>query len=430
MAARKKVTEPEMENSESVETVETVLTAETEENTSPGEIGNPDGDSGTFPDLDELEDTQVQETESSEDEETTSALRSILGSLPPEQRKEFADLVNKISFRGHSIAKATKQQMREMLRDEENIHAMDGSYKSDAKKLKEDMIELAASATTGRILTGKIFGISDIESNSEVKQYKAKVRFGNGTCKVLIPDFVLFNFDYSKRLDPDVQKKVKRRMQSMLGAEIDFVVKHWDAKTKTAYGDHIKAMEKNGWHNYLNPQNYDVIKPGMLVEAKIIAVRVADLIVSAKGVDARIPMGECGWAHYIDLRDVFKVGQSVVAKVLNISQKEVEKAGGERYNLVGLELSIRQASKDPREKYWHDYKENDVYIASVTGVDPAGNGVFLMLDNKVQALAAYPTFGAIPEVGDDVTVQITEKVIVQKNDGTKEYRIFCILKRK
>lgn len=437
MAAKKKVVDQELDNSESTGNVITENVAPPDGSISASEtipedqcVEDPEL---SGPDLDEFEEEQETELASGDDlddPETTSAINSILGSLPPEQRREFAILMRKISFRGHSVARASKKQMREMLHDEEVVHAMGrtSTYNSDAKKLKEDMTELAASAQSKRILSGVVAGMAEIESNSSVKQYKAKIRFGNDTCTVWIPDFVMFNFDYNNRLDPDIQKKVYQRISSMLGSRVDFIVKHWDVKTKTAYGDRLKAMEKHGWNYFVNENNPEIIRKGMLVEAEILAVRKADLIVSAMGVEARIPLEECGWAHYSDLNDEFKKGSVVAARVLNISRKEVEKAGGEKYQLIGLELSIRQASKDPREKYWNDYKEQELYVARVTAVD-ATVGVFIMLDNKVQALAAYPAYGNHPQVGDDVTVQVTEKVIVPKNDGTKEYRIFCVFKR-
>lgn len=376
-------------------------------------------------------DAEDQGENSKENSAATILQQNVdISMLSPEEKKAFGQLLAKISFRGPSVAKASRQEMRVMMTEKDRIHTRSGTVtvETETRQLRQDMVALSASARSGRVLTGRIKGIRDIDSNSEVKQYMAQIAFGNQTCQVLIPDFVLINYNYDKRLDPETQKKVHNRMRSMIGSEIDFIVKHWDPKKKIAYGDRLKAMEKLGWNYYVNENNPDRILKEMIVEATVIAVRPRYIMVSALGVEARIPIDECGWEHYLDLRENYKNNQVVLAKVLDISQTEVSKASGEIYRLVGLQLSIRQTSIDPREKYWNDYNESCICMARVTAVDPNGSGVFVMLDDKTPALAAYPKFGRDPEVGEEQLVQITEKTIVEKPDGGNEYRIFCVFK--
>ncbi len=391
----------------------------------------------TFIDAEDMEpDESTFDTEDQEPDREDNSAATILqqnvdtSMLSEEEKKTWGQLISKINFRSPSVAKASKREMREMMTEKNRIHTRSGTVtvETETKKLKQDMIALSASARNQRVLTGRIKGIRDIDTNSDVKQYMALIAFGNQTCQVLIPDFVLFNYNYESRLDPEIQKKVNNRMRSMIGSEIDFVVKHWDPKQKIAYGDRLKAMEKLGWNYYINEKNPDRVFREMIVEATIIAVRPRYIMVSALGVEARIPIEECGWEHYLDLRENYKNNQVVLAKVLEISQTEVRKASGEIYHLVGLQLSIRQTTIDPREKYWNDYNETSICMARVTAVDPNGSGVFVMLDDKIPALAAYPKFGRDPEVGEEQLVQITEKAIVPKSDGNKEYRIFCVFK--
>lgn len=355
-----------------------------------------------------------------------------LSKLSEDERRNFGELISKLSYRGPSVSKASKKEMRAMLAEGTRIHTRTGevAVETDAKKLKKDMVELAASANSKgkRILRGKISGIREIDSASDVKQYLARVAFGNETCQVLIPDFVLFHYDYNQRLDPETQKKVYGTMRSMIGSEIDFVVKHWDAKERIAYGDRLKAMERLGWNYFLNEKNPDHVIKDMIVEATVIAVRQRYLMVNALGVDTRIPIEECCWAHYTDLRDHYKNNDVIAAKVLDISTTDTTKAANEKYTLVGLELSIRRTTKDPREKYWDEYKENGLYMARVTAVDPNGAGVFILLENRTPALCAYPTFGALPEVGDERIVEITEKTVLEKK-GVPEHRIFGVFKK-
>lgn len=380
--------------------------------------------------LDEDEE-QPEDVDGPADSEVLSALQTIDTSrLSAEEKKAWGALVEKISYRGHSVSRASKKKMRQMMSEGTHIHTRTGTLtvNTETKQLREDMVSLAASAREGRVLLGEISGVREIDTNGTVKQYLARVAFGNGTCQVLIPDFVLFNYDYNNRLDPETQKKVLMRMNSMVGTEIDFVVKHWDVKEKIAYGDRLKAMEKLGWNYFLNERNPERVGKGMLVEATVITVRPRYIVVSAMGVESRIPIDECGWEHYLDLRENFKNNQKVVVKVLDISEVDVKKASNEMYHLVGLQLSIKQTSKDPREKFWDIYNESNICMARVTSVDPNGNGIFVMLDGKVPALCAYPKYGEIPEVGEKRLVQITEKTIVEKQDDSKEYRIFCVLK--
>ena len=376
--------------------------------------------------------TAADETEEVEAEEMDITEARAKKVLSPEEYDQFKMLRAKIHFGGHKVSKASKSELRKMYSGE-RIVTEDGDIAAETEttRLKEDMLELAASARSGRILEGRIIGCRDVDSSTNTKRVMAVVEYGNKTCQVLIPDFVLFHFEYTEVLDEKTQRNVKRRIEAMLGANIKFIVKHFDQKTRVAYADRLKAMESIAWGNYVREtrDGRPRVVPNMIAQATVIAVSQNFIIVNALGSDSKIMKGECAWGYVDDCRNKFGVNEKVNVKVLDVKPGKVTKSGKEVYNLVFTSLSIKQATADPIVKYFNDYVEGGRYVATVTGV--TDSGVFVNIDDKVPALVAFPKYGELPTPGEQRVVQISGKEVKEepKEDGTNKltYRIFGVI---
>ena len=346
--------------------------------------------------------------------------------LTSEEYAEFQRIMQKMAFYNpHRFAAASKAQKKEMFASQ-HIITENGAVKveNETTKLKQDMLELAASAKAKRILTGYINGYREIESNGNIKQYLADVTYGYGTCKVLIPDYVLFHYQYEDHLNQKTQQAVQNRLRRMIGAEIRFIVKYFDQKTKTAYADRLKAMESIAWNNYIREITDDKprVYAGLIAQGSVVAVAGNYIIVNVFGSDSKIMREECSWNYINDCREVFKVNDRVNCKVLAVKEIDAVKASKEIYHLIATTLSIKQTTENPAKKYFDNYSVNGLYRAVVTYLNE--DGVFVVLDDKVPCLAAHPRYAELPAIGDMRVIKITEKT---KNEETGEYRIFGVL---
>lgn len=346
--------------------------------------------------------------------------------LTSEEYALFQQMMQKMAFYNpHKFAAATRAQTKEMFASE-HIVTEDGDTKveNESTMLKQDMLELVASAKAKRILSGFINGFREIETNGSVKQYIADVSYGNGTCKVMIPDYVLFHFPYEEHLTQKTQQAVQNRIRRMIGAEVKFIVKYFDQKTKTAYADRLKAMENISWNNYIRETSDGTprVCVGMIVQARVIAVAGNYIIVNALGSDSKIMREECSWNYINDCREAFKVNDILNCKVLAIKENVVEKASKEQYRLIATTLSVKQTTENPVKKYFNDFAIDGLYRATVTYINT--DGVFVILNDRVPCLTAYPRYGQLPEIGDQRVIKITEKI---KDEEKGDYRIFGVL---
>lgn len=361
------------------------------------------------------ESTEQKEEESEEPDELTE-----------EEEQMLKELQRRVSRRGHKLTKASKEEKKEMFRSDHVVtETGELEVKTESTMLKEDMIELNASAQAGRILEGTIIGCRSTNPDSDTASTVAEVLYGNGTCTVLIPDFVLFQFDITKYRTKEYQQAIAKRVKEMIGANVKFVVKNFDQKTKTAYADRLKAMESEAYGNFIRAtrEGKPRVIPGMLVQARIVAVRKNALIVYALGSEAVIKKDEVSWFYISDLREEFHVNQMVIVKVLDVKAAEVEKYQKEKYTLVATKLSIKQTTPDPMLKWFDFFKVGGLYQATITGINEAGTGVFVTLQNRVVCMCGYPKFGSLPVLGEQRVVEVTEKM--EENGKKLIYGVFA-----
>lgn len=323
----------------------------------------------------------------------------------------------------HSVQKASDLAKKEIY-SSEHVFVEDGDeafVETDSTHRKEEWLELVASANEHRILKGTITSITEISSTKDqddpdyIPDFMAKVRFKTGQFNVNIPSYVLYHYHYermNRAMAMDIQKNMMRR----LGAEIDFVVRYVDEKTGTVYGDRLSALSMRGVRNYtsINGRKPNII-PGMIVQAKIIAVAREYITVDAAGAEIRIPIEEISWLYMADAREFdgiktsecYRVGNRVNVKILSAEPKKV-KVFNSYYTLIEATGSIKQAKANPRLKYFAEFNPGDFYAGVITGITEAG--VFVNLDNKMDCVCKHPTSGRrMPIMGEQVVVRINSK---------------------
>ena len=169
--------------------------------------------------------------------------------------------------------------------------------KSEAEATDELWHEIRNAYRTRRILTGTLDGIEQTAGGKTL----ATVSFRGFRIAIPIREMLVLEERMpSGRAYADYMNRLNRILGTMLGAEIDFIVKGIDSTTHSAVASRREAMLRKRQTFYLgkDASGNPYIYPGRLVEARVIAVaekvlRVEALALSAPSLPVTCPGSGC-----------------------------------------------------------------------------------------------------------------------------------------
>ena len=324
----------------------------------------------------------------------------------------------------YSVEKADKETKREIY-SRQQIFVEEGEeeyLRTDETVLREEWIDIVASATEGRILDGTIISVTEVPTNQDkedphyVPEYMAKVKFKTGKFNVEIPSYVLYHYEYPV-YNRTAAEEIRRNIVRRLGSEIHFIARYTSEKDRMVIGDRLAALSNRGARNYasINGRRPNV-REGEQCLAKIIAVARDYIMVDAAGAEIRIPLEEVSWLYVADARmfdgqhleEDYTIGKRVPVKILSVDFKDVHVLNN-RYNLVNATASIRQTKANPKVRFYDNYRINDIYSGVVTGITE--DGVYVNINNQMDCRCKLPKNKQIPipEMGGVINLQITHK---------------------
>lgn len=237
----------------------------------------------------------------------------------------------------------------------------------------QNWTEIYASRQSGKILTGILSAVEKYKLGS--KEMDCAIVFVDGV-KVIIP-FTEMGVREDWRL-----------IRSMIGAEIDFIVKGIDTENKIAVASRKEAMEIR--RRMELPKH----KEGDIILVRVVGVGKDQVYVDAYGVEVAIPKNEIDYGYVQDVSDFVQIGDKVPAKIKKLDLEKME-----------IELSIKEAKPDPFQGIEDKYRAGGEYLAVVSGTPYYG--VFVNLEQGVSALCPLPRWAEFnPNVGDKVLVKI------------------------
>ena len=203
----------------------------------------------------------------------------------------------------------------------------------------------------------------------------------------------------SGRAYADYMNRLNRILGTMLGAEIDFIVKGIDSTTHSAVASRREAMLRKRQTFYFgkdvsgNPYIY----PGRLVEARVIAVAEKVLRVEAFGIECAIFARDLSWQWVSDVRDLYSVGDRVLVRVQEISGEDAEH--------LSIRADIRSTFSETSVDNLKKCQVQSKYAGKVT--DLRGGVVYIRLNNGVNAIAHTCYDSRMPGKKDDVSFAVT-----------------------
>ena len=268
--------------------------------------------------------------------------------------------------------------------------------KSEAEATDELWHEIRNAYRTRRILTGTLDGIEQTTGGKTL----ATVSFRGFRIAIPIREMlVLEDRMPSGRAYADYMNRLNRILGTMLGAEIDFIVKGIDSTTHSAVASRREAMLRKRQTFYLgkdttgNPYIY----PGRLVEARVIAVAEKVLRVEAFGIECAIFARDLSWQWVSDVRDLYSVGDRVLVRVQEISGEDAEH--------LSIRADIRSTFSETSVDNLKKCQVQSKYAGKVT--DLRGGVVYIRLNNGVNAIAHTCYDSRMPGKKDDVSFAVT-----------------------
>ena len=268
--------------------------------------------------------------------------------------------------------------------------------KSEAEATDELWHEIRNAYRTRRILTGTLDGIEQTAGGKTL----ATVSFRGFRIAIPIREMLVLEERMpSGRAYADYMNRLNRILGTMLGAEIDFIVKGIDSTTHSAVASRREAMLRKRQTFYLgkdatgNPYIY----PGRLVEARVIAVAEKVLRVEAFGIECAIFARDLSWQWVSDVRDLYSVGDRVLVRV--------QESSGEDAEHLSIRADIRSTFSETSVDNLKKCQVQSKYAGKVT--DLRGGVVYIRLNNGVNAIAHTCYDSRMPGKKDDVSFAVT-----------------------
>ncbi len=196
--------------------------------------------------------------------------------------------------------------------------------------------------------------------------------------------------EHYPRVNGGDKGKILERLRQYIGKEFEVKVTTLEERE-----DKIIFSEKEAW----NEQKKDIIekyKVGTVVEGKITAITDFGVFVSfGENLEGLIHISELAWQRIEDPADLFKVGDTIKAEIINRDGAKIF-------------LSAKKLLKDPWEDVEKKYKVGQIVEGKVLKVNPFG--LFVELDKDIHGLAHISQLNLAPGQKIENVYKINDKV--------------------
>ena len=254
--------------------------------------------------------------------------------------------------------------------------------------------ELTNAFRTRKILSGMLGGIEKLESGWVVAviQYKGY--------RVIIPmEEMMINLEGDGRENADTVNRQTRLANNMLGAEIDFIVRDMDQKTRSIVASRKEAMVRKRQLFYFTEctDGHPMVRPGRIVEARVIAVAPKAVRLEVFGVECSLKARDMAWEWMVDANDKFANGDIVLVKVLKMTAESPEN--------MRVEVSAKEAQPNTNRENLMRLRRQGKYVGKIT--DVYKGTYFIHLNNGVNAVAHSCNTASLPGRKDEVGFVVT-----------------------
>lgn len=278
------------------------------------------------------------------------------------------------------------------------VLTLDTRSEIETDQVREDIIwhEIHNAYRTRRILTGQLGGIEQTDSGKTIAivDYKG--------FRIVIPlKEMMINLGRSPsgEVYRELMLRQNKILGNMLGAEIDFLVRGIDSKTRSVVASRKEALLKKRQIFYLDTDAAGMyrIYEGRIVQARVIAVAEKVVRVEVFGVECSIMARDLAWDWIGDAHERFSVGDQVLVRMLSIRRDNLED--------IGIKADIKSVSQNTNHDNLKKCRIQSKYAGKVTDVHKGV--VYIRLSNGVNAVAHSCYDYRTPGKKDDVSFAVT-----------------------
>ncbi|WP_326975353.1 S1 RNA-binding domain-containing protein [Caproicibacter sp. BJN0012] len=262
---------------------------------------------------------------------------------------------------------------------------------------REEMIwhEIHNAYRTRKILTGTLGGIEQLETGKTmaIVYYKEM--------RIVIPmKEMMINLSQENSASyGEMMLRQNKILGAMLGAEIDFVVKGIDAKTRSVVASRRDAMLKKRQIFFMGTDTAGMyrIYENRIVQARVIAVADKVIRVEIFGVECSIMARDLSWDWLGDAHERFSVGDEILVRILNVKRDSLED--------LSVKADVKSVTSNTGRENLSKCKVQGKYAGKVTDIHKGT--VFVRLSIGVNAIAHSCYDNRMPGKKDDISFVVT-----------------------
>lgn len=257
--------------------------------------------------------------------------------------------------------------------------------------------EIHNAYRTHKLLTGQLGGIEQTDNGRTI----AIVNYKGYRVVIPLKEMVInMPNDLSGKEYNDMIVRQNKLLSNMLGAEIDFIIKGIDSKTRSIVASRKEAMLKKRKIFYMDTDasgKYRIYE-GRIIQARIISVAEKAIRIEAFGVECSIMARNLSWNWIGDAHDSFSVGDKILIRVIDINRDNLEN--------ITIKADVKSTSDSNNYDNLKACRVQSKYAGKVTDVH---NGVvYIRLMNGVNAIAHSCYDHRRPGQKDDVSFVVTK----------------------
>ena len=269
----------------------------------------------------------------------------------------------------------------------------------ETEEVREDTIwhEIHNAYRTRRILSGQLGGVEQTDGGKTI----AIVDYKGFRIVIPIKEMLVTQGRFPSGQEyTDLMMQYNKLLNNMLGAEIDFIVRGIDSKTRSVVASRREAMLKKRQIFYLDTDNDGMYRvyDGRLVQARVIAVAEKVVRVEIFGIDYPILARDLSWDWIGDARERFSVGDRVLVRILKVQRDE-------KPENISVTADIKSVSNNSIRENLKKCRVQGKYAGKVT--DVYKGIVYIRLSNGVNAVAHSCYDARTPGKKDDVSFVVT-----------------------
>lgn len=278
-----------------------------------------------------------------------------------------------------------------------NILTLENDAAVETQKSKEDLIwhEITNAYRTRRILTGMLGGIEKLEGGATI----TIVYYKNFRVVIPITEMMINLVEDETHNYGELSLRQNKIVNTMLGCEIDFIIKGLDSKERRIVASRKDAMLKKRQIFYFDQDSSGTPKvyPDRVVQARVISI--AEKVVRAEifGVETSIPARDLSFDWLGDARERFHVGDHILVRIQEVKAEDPEH--------ISVRADVKSVEGDTSKANLALCKVQGKYAGTVEDIH---NGtVFVRLQIGVNAIAHTCYDSRTVGKKDDVSFVVT-----------------------